>query len=193
MRKWVGFLLFCLVVTVQPAFAQEVRARGSEAVTMGVNTNSASIGYWHKMSDATSLGGDFTFIYRDHEHSDSQAYQFSPGIKHYLLPELPVSPYLYGAIIGKYGENSSRSENFTSRSENYTAGLQGGIGLEWFPVQRLSIAGHVGVIAQYEKTHSFQGQTTTSRALGDLGSSATTEEGFSVGTISSGFLMNLYF
>jgi hypothetical protein len=185
MKKWVCLQLLCLIVMVQPTLAQEVKARGSEAITMGANSNSASIGYWHKLTDANSLGGDFTIFYRDHNRDDSQSYQFSPGIKHYLAPEKAVSPYLYGAIIGRYGENSSDNTNSTWRSENYALGVQGGIGLEWFPVQRVSIAGHVGVIAEYEKNRS--------RNSSGINSFTSNDEGFTIGTINSGFLLNLYF
>jgi len=167
------------------AHAQEVKERGNNAITMGANTNSASIGYWYKLSGDNSLGGDFTFIFRDHNHNDSQTYQLSPGIKHYFLPEKAVSPYLYGAIIGKYGNNKSDQAGPTTRTETYTACVQGGIGLEWFPTQSLSIAGHAGAIAQYERTHS----TNTSGPF----SSSSNDEGFVIGTISSGILLNLYF
>lgn len=192
MKKWVCLQLLCLIVMVQPALAQEVKARGSEAITMGANRDSASIGYWHKLSDADSLGGDFTFIYRDHNRNESQSYQFSPGIKHYLLLEKAVSPYLYGALIGMYGETSTKS---SFRSENYALGVQGGIGLEWFPVQRVSIAGHVGIIAEYEKNrfrNSSAGFTNNGNDVGVL-SDTTNDEGFTIGTISSGILLNLYF
>lgn len=195
MKKWVCLQLFCLVVMAQTAVAQEVRGRGSEAVTMGANRDSASIGYWHKLTDDTSLGGDFTLLYRDHNDDDNQFYQFSPGIKYYLLPEKAVSPYLYGAVIGSYGERSRDDTNWEWRSESYALGVQGGIGLEWFPVQSVSIAGHVGVIAQYEKDRSRSSSTVSINAGNDAGvlSNTNNDEGFTVGTISSGILLNLYF
>jgi hypothetical protein len=195
MKKWVCLQLLCLFVMVQPTLAQEVKARGSEAITMGANSNSASIGYWHRLTDANSLGGDFTLIYRDHNRNESQSYQFSPGIRHYLAPEKAVSPYLDGAIIGRYGERSSDDTNWRSRSENYALGVQGGIGLEWFPVQSVSIAGHVGVIAQYERNRNRGTSVGVNNAGNDVGalSSSSNDEGFTVGTINSGFLLNLYF
>ena len=194
MKRWVCLQLLCLIVMVQPALAQEVKARGSEAITMGANSNSASIGYWHKLTDANSLGGDFTLVYRDHNRDESQSYQFSPGIRHYLAPEKAVSPYLYGAIIGRYGERSSDNNTSRFRSEDYALGVQGGIGLEWFPVQSVSIAGHVGVIAQYERTHSRSSFVSSNNVGNDVElSRSTNDEGFVIGTINSGFLLNLYF
>jgi hypothetical protein len=185
MKKLVLFAVALSIFMAQSAHAQEVKERGTNAVTMGASTNSASIGYWHKMTGDISLGGDFTFIFRDHNHRDSQTYQLSPGIKYYLLPEKAVSPYLYGAIIGRYGNDSSKTAFDTTRTETYTAGLQGGIGLEWFPTQRVSIAGHVGAIAQYERNHSTDHN--------GFNSSSSNDEGFAIGTISSGILLNLYF
>jgi hypothetical protein len=185
MKKLVLSAVVLSIFMAQSAHAQEVKERGSNAVTMGASSNSASIGYWHKLTGENSLGGDFAIFFRDRNHSDSQTYQFSPGIKHYLLPEKAASPYLYGAVIGRYGNNSSNQTNSTSRAETYTAGVQGGIGLEWFPTQSLSIAGHVGAIAQYERNHS----TNTSESI----SSSSNDEGFFIGTISSGILLNLYF
>jgi len=114
MKKLVLSAVALSIFMAQSALAQEVKARGSNAVTMGASSNIASIGYWHKLNDDNSLGGDFTIFFRDHNHSDSQTYQFSPGIKHYLLPEKSVSPYLYGAVIGKYGNNSSNQTGTTS-------------------------------------------------------------------------------
>ncbi|MCM0083441.1 hypothetical protein L4X63_17795 [Geomonas sp. Red32] len=180
---WLAVVL-AVVLTVNAADAQEVKERGNNAVTMGAATNSATIGYWHKLNDDVSLGGDFTLYLRHHNDYVSQTYQFSPGIRYYLLPEKAVSPYCYGAIIGRYGTTLDRGSDTKTRSESYTAGLQGGIGLEWFPTQRVSVAGHVGAIAQYEKNHS-----TTSGSF--TGSSH--DEGYTIGTISSGILVNLYF
>lgn len=185
MKKLVLSAVALTIFMAQSAFTQEVKARGSDAVTMGASSNSASIGYWHKLSDGNSLGGDFTFLFRDHNHSDFHTYQFRPGIKHYLLPEKAVSPYLYGAVIGKYGNNSSSQTSPTSRTKIYTAGVQGGVGLEWFPTQSLSIAGHVGAIAQYERSYSTNSNT--------LGTISNNDEGYAIGTISSGILLILYF
>lgn len=185
MKRWVCLQLLCLIVMVQPSVAQEVKARGSEAITMGATSDSASIGYWHKLTDDNSLGGDFTIVYRDNNRGGSQSYQLSPGIKHYLTPEKTISPYLYGAIIGRYAENSSDNTSSRWRTEMYTVGVQGGIGLEWFPVQSLSIAGHVGAVAHYEKNRS--------RSSSGEFSSSRNDEGFTIGTISSGILLNLYF
>lgn len=182
MKRLVLFAVAAVIFMAQSALAQEVKERGIHAVTMSANTNSASIGYWYKFTDDTSLGGDFTFIFRDHNHDDFQTYQLSPGIKYYLMPEKAISPYLYGAVIGRYGNDSNKNDFDTFRTESYTAGVQGGIGLEWFPTQRLSIAGHVGALAQYEKN----------KTSGSF-SSSSNDEGFVIGTISSGILLNLYF
>lgn len=163
-------MLLC-IFGVSSVNAQEVKERGNNAVTIGAAANTASIGYWHKLSDQISLGGDFTVVSRDHNEYDSQSYKFAPGIKYYLEPEKAVSPYLYGAMVGEYDNSKSDQSVSSSRSE-------------WFPTQRVSIAGHVGVIAQYEKHNS-------SYTSGPFGS--TKDEGYTVGTISSGILLNLYF
>lgn len=198
MKKLVVSAIALSVLAVQPVHAQEekvsVSQRGSEAVTMGAGSNSASIGYWHKLTGKTSLGGDFTFFYRDHDHNDYQSYQFSPGIRHYLLADKAVSPYLYGAVVGRYSKSGSDQPDSRSRTESYTAGLQGGIGLEWFPIQNVSIGGHVGINANYEKAHSAYNSQYSDGLGGTTTSGATaSDEGFVIGTFSSGILLNLYF
>ena len=182
MKKLVLSAVALSICFVQPALAQEVKSRGSEAISLGVTSDSGRIGYWHKVNDANSYGGDFSFAYSDSSHNDIQSYEFSPGIRHYLLPDKAISPYLYGALMGRYGVSHSSQPDWKSRMESYTVGVKGGIGLEWFPVQSVSIAGHVGVVAAYDKFHS----------VATLSTSSTTED-FFIGTTSSGLLLNLYF
>lgn len=191
MRKWVALQLVVIAVTAHTAMAQEVRGRGSEAITLGATDGSARIGYWHKLSDANSIGGDFAIDFSDNNRGDGQSYQFNPGIRHYLMPEKAVSPYLYGALTARYGTYGYDNGNSKSSSEVYAAGLEGGIGLEWFPIQSVSIAGHVGVTAEYEKARSRS--SYTSNFDNSTSTTSRRDEGVHVGTFNSGILVNLYF
>lgn len=171
------------VLAVQPALGQEVsvKDRGPHAVSLGVNEDAAGIGYWHKVSDRTDIGLDFELYYGNGDYSEYQRYVLEPAVKYYLLPTAAASPYVYAGLIGSY----FRGESDMSVGKGYSAGAMGGIGLDWFPVERLSIGGHVGVRGQYhwDRQSSDNGLSSYSR----------NDDGFTVGTFNSGIRVNLFF
>ncbi|MBJ6724948.1 outer membrane protein [Geomesophilobacter sediminis] len=191
--KTVLLLAVLSFLMVQPALAQDEKVtlgqRGDNAIALGVNEGTATIGYWHKLSGSDDLGVDFGIQYRDHETFNNQTYQVMPAIKHYLFPEKSFSPYLYGGLIASYGNNDTRetTQQSGSRTESYTAGALGGLGMEWFPIRNLSIGGHVGVRAQYEYNK------TTYSSSNFVVPPPNKDEGFTIGTFNSGIRLNLSF
>ncbi len=166
------FSLVPLAATAQDAPSPLDRRDHSILLGIGETTN---VGYWIRVGERTDVGieGGFSFIEED--GSDVSTLSAILSLKRYWSPaESPVAPY---TILGI---RASWSDLLSTGNEEY--GAFGGIGLDWFPVQRVSIGGHLGLRA-----------SLTQRTSPVFGGGEEEHDGWVVRTVSSGIRLQLYF
>ena len=156
-------------------------------------------GYWYMLTDSINLGINLglgiestktiqNFDTDNEESTQTTGFDLllAPAIRYYLMNESSVAPYILGQInFHKFfdGDNDTSAdpteENFNSELQPELA-LVGGFGLEWFPVERFSIGGHIGLGIDILRQNQLNGTTLT-------------KNGLRVGTFTSALTANLYF
>jgi hypothetical protein len=174
------------LVCASPAGAQEdagenALRRGASSVMAGVAPE-AGVGFWSMLSDRTAVGlvggvQRVESVSGDSEHG-IRLLTLSPQVKRYWRATGPILPYAHGSLSVSGIEFGSGS---SSRQESRSYGAGAAVGLDWFPVRRISVGGHGGV--------------ALSRAV--LGSrDAQGEEmeisGWSLGTFTTAIRVHLY-
>lgn len=157
-------------------------------------------GAWYMITDNMNLGVNLGFgiesqtvvsnYDQDNQSSTSRTgfdLLLAPALRYYLTSDSSVAPYILGQMnFHKYfdGDNDTSAD---PSDENFNGDLQpelslvGGFGVEWFPVERFSIGGHVGLGIDLVRQNRFTGSNTL------------TENGLRIGTFTSSINANLYF
>lgn len=166
------FSLLPLAVTAQDAPSALERPDHSILLGVGETTN---LGYWMRVGDRTDAGVEGGFSIVEEGGSDATAIAASLSLKRYWSPaESTVAPY---SILGI---RALSTDGLISESREY--GAFGGVGLDWFPAQRVSIGGHLSLRA------SLTRRTSPLFAGGE-----EDHNGWMVRTVSSGIRLQLYF
>ena len=104
------------------------------------------IGVSWSYADSTANADDpASFAVQDH----SLRLQLRPTIKHYRPLHDRVAPFAYGQV-GAGFSGAKRDAPHTHRgASSGSIGLALGLGVEWFPFQRISLGGHTGLRLGY--------------------------------------------
>lgn len=119
---------------------------GASSINVGVSPD-PSVGYWRMLSGRTALGvvGSVQAI-RDSAGDDELSRTFvtvSPQVKHYHSTEGAILPYLHGALLASVADLGSSTPESDDRRT--VLGGTAALGLDWFPVRRVSVGGHAGL------------------------------------------------
>ncbi len=92
-------------------------------------TGFGSIAYFYGLSDSVQIGpvGGFSF------DGDNFWLSLAPSLKYFLITDQQVNPYLYASV------------GFLVGPSVIVPGASGGLGVEFFPVEQLSIGGRIGL------------------------------------------------
>jgi hypothetical protein len=173
------------VIVTGTAAAQRPAAleQGKHSISFGLPGNQVgtTFGVWTMFSDNLNLGlnlglGVSSVSTEGTTTARTTSTSIAPALRYYTGSLGPVLPFLYG--------ETSLSYSKTSQPVNRTLkglGLAGGLGAEWFPVGNIGIAGYTGLALQSNWTTNNQG------------GSSTTANTLSIGTMTSGLSINLYF
>ena len=145
-----------------------VSARSNFGVNLGVAHD------LDKRPYSPSLPGSYSFSRWD--------VSVQPSVKRYLSLHQNVSPYFLGAIKGEYGwlkETNAGGPPFKGFTRSAVASL--GLGVDWTPLEAISIGAYTGLNLSLSGTS--QG----------IGTTAGTVRSDHFGTVDSGLTMNLYF
>ncbi len=181
---------------------------GAVSLAFGVPTGGnpyaeGTAGVWYMVTDSINLGinlgvgVDSTTEINNYETDEGFSVNrtgfdllIAPAIRYYLMNDSPVAPYILGQVnFHKYfdGEPATSADptdaNFSSELQPELA-LIGGFGLEWFPIERFSIGGHVGLGVDLIRQNTREG--------GAVGGTLT-KNNVRVGTFTSGLSANIYF
>ena len=183
--------LACMLAAASaPAAAQDagtpVEPAGSTVVSLEAG-NGYVLGLWRQLSPRTragvEAGATVSRAEGDGREQDLVNFAVRPTVKLFAGADGAVRPYtLVGAYVEGFGqrvETSGAGGEFSTTGTE--AGLRAGAGLEWMPVPRLAVSGHVGLRGGYLRT---------TQASGSAEQELT---GWSAGTFTSGFSLSLFF
>lgn len=174
------FFLISIVLLIGTAAADQdpLADRGNWAFGVALPSSSGlDLSLWKVHSPITALGLeiDFSSYYSDRtsedldnpDRYDSQSQsrslrlQLRPTIKHYRPLHDQVAPFVFYQAYAGFSGFWDRQEEIGSRMTQHTRsssdlGIALGLGVDWFPFQRISLSGQTGLDLSYhyEKHYS---------------------------------------
>lgn len=133
--------------------------------------------WWHRDGGARGielrLAGSGTLDV-DGDYPDRYAFSgfasVGPAFKWYREPTGPVSPYFYTGfgVQGRWGKSDVDDPNYVQQTF-WSLGPYArlGLGVDWFPLERVSVGGYAGARANYEYTDAAGASFVGGRASPD--------------------------
>jgi len=183
-----------LAVTATAAHAQDTAQAAPRVNSISIGLGSTpTIGFWHRLSPRAELGVEVGARYvnagLDDSDQDSHASDITvgPALKLYGRADGPVRPYTYAQVSAGYASGTSTSIDplggaFEIKSHEWDFGAGVGLGLEWFPIERVSLGGHAGILGQWVRSTIENPTGPDSKAHGAV-----------LSTFTSGLRAQLYF
>jgi len=176
-----------MAVAASPAAAQQTSPAafepGRRAIEVEVpESGGSSVALWWVRSPERQLGlrTSFSVTTRRFEGADRHtgwSFAVGPAIKRHLAIAGPVVPHWRGhAMVGASGASGANAPRSV-----FITGL-GGLGVDWFPADRLAIGAHVGLSAEFDRISQTPPAGERIR-----------QDRFTVGTATSSLSMKLYF
>jgi hypothetical protein len=181
--------LACMLAAA-PAAAQDaaapVQPAGSTAISLDVGSGYL-VGLWRQLSPRTragvEVGAAVSRTEGDDREQDLVNFVVSPTVKLFSGADGALRPYtLVGVYVQGFGQHQDSDGTGPEYANTSTeAGARAGVGLEWMPLSRLAVGGHVGVRGGYL------------RATQESNGTEQEQTGWSAGTFSSGIVLTLFF
>lgn len=156
---------------------------GRRAIEVEVPEGGGStVGIWWVRSPESQLGIRTSFSVSTVEatggsRQSNWSVSVGPAIKRHIATAGPVVPYWRaGAAIGAAGASG------TGSPRSLLLSAQGGLGADWFPVDRVAFGAHVGIRGDYDRLSSESPV-----------SGSVSQNRFRLGTATSAVTMKLYF
>lgn len=113
----------------------------------------ADVGAWRMVSPRTnlgvSLGLGLTTEDRDGDVNPGTVHEATArlglNVRRYMAPEREVTPFLLAGVAGYASRARYQTPGRKLRERAYGASAEAGLGVEWFPVRRFSVAGSMGL------------------------------------------------
>lgn len=91
--------------------------------------------------------------------------QLRPTIKHYRPLHDRIAPFTYGQVEAGFRGHKRESSPYAGSSSSGNIGLALGLGVEWFPFQRISLGGQTGLSLGYRYAqYDTRGYSNSSRS-----------------------------
>lgn len=156
------------------------------ALSLGFGNGSA-IGLWHRFSPRLQLGlevaADRNTTQIPGSGSDPErqtTLSIQPAVKLYGANLGPLRPYGYAALRAQWATHDFNGDANHFTTHGFGGGV--GIGIDWFPVERVSIGGHAGVNALWSRDR-----------MSSTGFPDTKVSHTDFGTFDSGLRVQLFF
>ena len=179
------------LLSAPPGIAQDTTSADRPPRSVSLQADGGiGVGLWTRLSPGADVGVNvgisFESLSDDQVDQDLLIVQLEPAVKRYLSASAAFFPYLYGSVFGSYGRVSAETGGGGSPVEvadkQRRLGASAAAGLDWFPAQRISLGGHVGLAAGYQ-SNQVGGQFTGEQE----------QSGIFFNTLSSGIRIHLYF
>jgi hypothetical protein len=153
----------------------------------------SSLGGWKMVGERTNLGVSVGIHTRNTEsRSDSSGRdEITTGLmlgveaRRYVSPAREITPFATGgvfAFLSRFKQDYGAGEG---EQHVYGAGVSAGAGVEWFPVRRISLAGHTGV-----RLNVHRGESSTDHGGGQRRGE---ERGWDLSTFTTALSLQIYF
>ncbi|HEX6042574.1 hypothetical protein [Longimicrobium sp.] len=185
MKPIIPFAALACALAAPPAAAQDAPRATSVSLGIGGGT---SVGLWRDLSPrvraGVEAGTDVSRLEGDDGGEDYTSFFVEPTLKIFSGADGDLRPY---TLVGVYGQQyGQRYENVDPDAESEwrrrELGARVGLGLEWAPISRVAIGGHVGASAGYLESVNESTLSDDSKA-----------DGWAVRTFSSGLVAHLFF
>ncbi len=173
LRSLPGFTPAALYAQAPPGVSE-----GTRSLSFGIDGDgSTEAGIWIFISERSNLGLlgtlDWVSVDREAPRSDRSDFRLGlgPRIKWYIPGSARVAPFWFGGLEFSH---TRRTEGDEDEQTTRGLGLDGGFGVDWFPVDQMSVGGWTGL------------RLTTDRAEND---DTTTR----LRSLTTGLRVHLYF
>jgi hypothetical protein len=143
-RVWLGLFL-ATFTSATAASAQDAAARAAHTFVV---SGAPGLGLFWRGSDATDVGIFLNGSATSQKNQDSRSISIEPTVRHYWRPEARLTPYTHLALAGTWTrrkvENPRNFATVTTETRTLGLGIEAALGLEWFPIERVSVGGHAG-------------------------------------------------
>lgn len=130
----------------------------------------AQFGIWEMMGSRTNVGLtlELSVAGRDREQDGDDLTEASTSaglginVRRYAGPERVVMPFVQGGVFGRGGYSRREGESYDTDVKVFSAGVEAGIGAEWFPVRYFSLSGYTGArlsTLRYEEDYTAPDDT----------------------------------
>lgn len=170
--------------------ASAAQAQGPEALTPGKTSiafsiptsGSNSFGIWKQLTPTRALGINAAVEYgRIDEDSGNDRSEFAislaPSMKWYRSLSRTVAPFIQGSAGVGYNRVVNEVGDQEIESDGFNVNASAGLGVDWFPLNSISIGGFTGLRAAFGSFNN--GNSDQTSAL--------------VRTFTSGLTMHIYF
>jgi len=170
-----------LVASLAQAQAEpSVGARAKHFIVFGVGQSTA-VGVGLRAGTRTDVELEVSGRFIDDDVTSQRIVLLRPTLKRYLGPTArSVAPYLVFGLRAEWVESDS---DFAPNASSQRFGGLAGVGVDWFPGQRVSVGGHIGVEALSVRRD----------APAIPPGSGEVRNGYELGTFASGVRFRLFF
>lgn len=147
-----------LVATSQPLQAQAPQglARGTLSLEFALpDGGGGNFGLWNQVGTSTSIGWTVGFDYGKEERDDIDSsssrltISVGPELKEHFSIRPRVAPFYRFGISGLYDRTIQTQDDLENRTESWGVGGSAALGVDWFPLDQISIGGHTGFRVDY--------------------------------------------
>lgn len=174
--------------------------RGTWALGFDLRSEGSGFSVWKVQSPDTALGvkGSLSWALDDRDledpWSDRQSHrlrlELRPTLKRYRAQRNRVAPYLYYQGLAGFSGHRSEHGDREASSSMVNLGVGLGLGVDWFPFQRVSIGGRTGMNLSY-RFGELTGSVT--RSPGEVERVPSTDRTLSLRTLRTDLTALVYF
>lgn len=170
MKSFISFAALACALAAVPALAQDAPPADTTPAPNGLRKGTwslsfsapgyngsgerAEFGVWEMVGARTNLGLTLEVnVYgRDREGNDegadqteaSTSVQLGANLRRYVSTARSVAPFVQGRVFGRGFYTRRDALGYEETIRGVSGGLEGSVGVEWFPVRQFSVAGHTG-------------------------------------------------
>lgn len=177
-RSWL-LLALAILTSAPSASAQNAAARADHTFVV---SGAPGVGLFWRHSRATDLGIFVSGSVLSRDDRSAANLDVRPTLRRYWATTERLTPYTDVAVIGSLVRQRIDSQGLGGSIKDRTLGLglEAALGVEWFPIERVSVGGHAGLRVDHqwirERMPTFdggvdeqnQGQTSVSTFVSGL-------------------------
>jgi len=145
-----------LLATSQPLQAQAPQglARGTLSLEFALpEGGGGNFGLWNQVGTSTSIGWNVGFSYSNDETDIAERSRLhvsvGPELKEHFSIRPRVAPFYRFGLFGLYDRDLRTQNELETRETSWGVGGSVALGVDWFPLDQISLGGHTGFRVGY--------------------------------------------